>query len=170
MENVKNQYGFATLEIVMVVAIVAVLSTVAVPKMARTLDKVFLDYETKNLYSELNFARSIGKSSTFEGSLFAVEDSKHKTEIWIYGQNYPTNSVKNRHIIKRTSVTRENFYIHNLTNDIKLTFNKGNEILKISFDNPSRYSSFSNTLTLTSKFNRQSKIIFDSVGRWHCEH
>ena len=89
----KNQNGFATLEIILVIGIIAIFSTVAVPKMARILDKVALDYELKHLYSDLNFARSIGKSSTFDGGIFPSgfdNTGNGQIEFWIYSRKLYT--------------------------------------------------------------------------------
>ena len=175
MKKVKNQCGFATLEIILAVAIVGIFSAVAVPKMARLVDKVCLDYEMKSLYSELNLARSVGKSSTVQPTIFYSNfaDNQQQVEIWIYSKNYgtSTSTAKNRYQIMRPAISAApRFYQHNLTKGIDLSFFHGDEILKISFHNPSRYSSGSRTLTLTSKFNYSAEIKFDTVGRWRGEY
>ena len=168
MKEINNQRGFSSLEIILVVAIIGIFSTVAVPKMARILDKVCLDYELKHLYSELNLARSIGKSSTFTSSF--GEASQQSVELWIYSKNYGSVNARNRYQIMRQSINAGlKFYQHNLSNDIKLEFNHGNEVLKINFNNPSRYSTNNKNvgnLELKSKYGNSAYIIFDSVGRW----
>lgn len=166
MNEIKNQRGIATLEIVLVVAILGTLSAVAVPKMARIVDKVCLDYEMKHLYSDLNLARSIGKSSTFDSGIFQLADSQQKIELWIYGKYYSNANAKNRYQIMRTSLSSSPYHRHKLTNGIELDFNHSNTILKISFDNSARYSKGSQTLTLNSKFGNSAYFKFDTVGRW----
>ncbi len=169
----KNQNGFATLEIILIIGIIAIFSTVAVPKMARILDKVALDYELKHLYSELNFARSIGKSSDFNPSIFNGQIySNELAGIYI-------NKTTETYEIQRTHSNVKN-YNHKLNNRINLDFDSNLTLFTISgasyktvsnqypitFNNPSRYSSGSNTITLTSKFGYSAQIKFDSVGRW----
>lgn len=170
----NNQNGFATLEIILIVGIIAIFSTVAVPKMARILDKVALNYEMKHLYSELNLARSIGKSSNFNASIFnnKIDDSDGSAGLYI---NKSTNSYE----IKRSNLNTFS-HSHNLSNGITLTFNSSLTFFSLSgvkvkivsseypitFENPSRYSGGSNTITLTSKYEDSAQIVFDSVGRW----
>lgn len=162
MNEIKNQCGFSSLEIILVVAIIGIFSTVAVPKMARILDKVCLDYEMKHLYSELNLARSIGKSSTFKNPL-GGEASQQSVELWIYSKNYGNANARNRYQIMRQSLTASPYFRHNLSNDIKLEFTRGNEILKINF-------SESKTINLNSKYGDSAQIKIDTVGRVRGEY
>lgn len=169
----NNQNGFATLEIILIVGIIAIFSTVAVPKMARILDKVALNYEMKHLYSELNLARSIGKSSNFNASIFNGQiRSDGDVGLYIYKKD-------NRYEIQRHNLNTFS-HSHNLSNGITLTFNSSLTFFSLSgvkvkivsseypitFENPSRYSGGSNTITLTSKYENSAQIVFDSVGRW----
>ena len=171
MKEIKNQRGFSTLEMLLVVSIIGIFSTVAVPKMARIVDKVCLDYEMKHLYSDLNFARSLGKSATFKTAIFKdIYDSQQRIEFWIYGKNYNSATAKNRYQIMRPAVTSSPYYRHNLTNGIELDFKHSNIIQQFAFDNQSHYKDLdkvnSKTLTLISKFDHRAEIYFDSVGRW----
>lgn len=174
MKEIKNQRGFATLEIILAVTILGIFSAVAVPNMARILDKVCLDYEMKHLYSDLNLARSIGKSSTFSGGIFTnVENNQQKIEFWIYSGEYTTVSARNRYQIMRPSIAASPYYRHNLTNGVMLEFYAGEAMQKITFNNRSRYDNWSKTLELTvnkSKNKIGAQIKFDSVGRWRGEY
>ncbi len=164
MNNLKNQRGFATLEILLVAAIITILSTVAVPKMARILDKVCLDYELKHLYSDLNFARSIGKSSSVNGGIFQLEKTYNPVEFWIYSKNYSNVSARNRYQIMRPAVTGLPYYRHNLSNEINLSLNMSGEYgtpLKINCYVFSEHR----TITLNSKFGDKAEIRLDTVGR-----
>ena len=168
MNKIEQQRGFATLEIILALAIVGIFATFAAPKMARIVDKSCLDYEMKHLYSDLNFARSLGKSSTFNPGIFTdVEKNQQKIEFWIYGKNYGGN---NRYQIMRQAVTSSPYYRHNLENDITIDFNHSNLVKKIEFDNHSHYKDLdkdsSQTVTIKSKFGYETKMVFDSVGRW----
>ena len=55
------QKGFATLEIIFAVMIIAVLMTCAIPNAVRMIDRAALDYETKRLYSELHFLQAVNR-------------------------------------------------------------------------------------------------------------
>ncbi len=164
----KNQNGFATLEIILVIGIIAIFSTVAVPKMARILDKVALDYELKHLYSDLNFARSIGKSSMIDDGIFNTfkNTGNGQIEFWLYSRKYGNANFRNRYQIRRPAVTSSVYYRHKFINNVNFEFKNGDLMDKITFNNPSRYSSGSNTITLTSKYGNSAQIKFDSVGRW----
>ena len=77
----RNQFGFFTLEIILVVMIISLLATVAVPNMHKMLDAARLDYEIKKFCSELDFAHSLGKQSSvnteiFSNTFFADDDSR----------------------------------------------------------------------------------------------
>ena len=158
----KNQNGFANLEIILILGIIAIFSTVAVPKMARILDKVALDYELKHLYSELNLARSIGKSSTFHGGIFnGITNPEGAAEIWIYSGKHQTKNVKNSYQIRRASISH---YRHKLSNEISLNLDMSGE-----YNTPLKINCYkfgiSKTLTLTSKYSNNAYIYIDTVGR-----
>ena len=168
----KNQNGFATLEIILVIGIIAIFSTVAVPKMARILDKVALDYELKHLYSELNFARSIGKSSMIDDGIFNTFNNtgSGQIEFWIYSRKYGNANFRNRYQIRRPAVTSFVYYRHKLTNGVELEIVKSYDTMeKVTFNNKSRYDNWSKTLQFSSssKLNKTTaEVTFDSVGRW----
>lgn len=168
----KNQNGFATLEIILVIGIIAIFSTVAVPKMARILDKVALDYELKHLYSELNFARSIGKSSMIDDGIFNTFNNtgSGQIEFWLYSRNYSNSNMRNRYQIMRQAVTSSVYYRHKFINNVNFEFKNGELMDKITFNNKSRYDNWSKTLQFSSNPNLVNKttaeVTFDSVGRW----
>ena len=162
----KNQNGFATLEIILVVGIIAIFSTVAVPKMARILDKVCLNYEMKHLYSDLNFARSIGKSSNFNGGIFTDFENaaKYKIEFWLYGEEYSSVAAKNHYQIMRPGVSSVPFFRHNLSNGIKVSPNINGGYSKPLTIDCYNFGS-SRKIILTSKFKEKAYVYIDSVGR-----
>ena len=163
MKNFTNQRGLAALEVVIVAAIVAIFATAAVPKMARILDKVQLDYEMKHLYSTLNLARSLGKNSVFYPVVFSgIEKQSNNVELQIHKNN--DTVAKNCYEIVRQS-TSSTYYMHYLRNGVTLYFD-GSSPLKIHFDNANQYSDAnSKTITLTSKFG-EAYVISNSVGRF----
>lgn len=150
MKNFTNQRGLAMLEVVIVAAIVAIFSTVAVPKMARILDKVQLDYEMKHLYSTLNLARSVGKNS--DGNVKLIVSKKNNKY----------------HISSQVGFSSVKYYEHFLPEKFDLSYSGNNDILQITFNNPSMYSEGSGkkTITLTSRLGSKAKIVANTVGRW----
>ena len=162
MNKIKNQRGFATLEIILIIGVIAIFSSVALPKMKIILDKVYLNYEMKHLYSELNLARSISKSSTFNGGIFqTMQDAGHKVELWLYSKNYSNESARNRYQIMRQSLSSTPYYRHNLTNEINLEFSGGYYVKKVDFSNLGDQQTF----TLNSQFGDKAYIKIDSLGR-----
>ena len=71
MTQFKNQKGFAAIEIVFVVMIIAILSGVALPKMSQMIELANLNYETKRFVSEFYFAKSLSRSSQIEPIIFS---------------------------------------------------------------------------------------------------
>ena len=170
----NNQNGFATLEIILILGIIAIFSTVTLPKISRILDKVVLNYELKHLYSELNLARSIGKSSMIEGGIFNTFDNtgNGQVEFWLYSRNYSNSNMKNSYQIMRPVVSSYStyYYRHKFTNNINFEFKNGELMEKITFNNRSRYDNWSKTLQFSSNpklLNKiEAEVTFDSVGRW----
>lgn len=165
--KIKSQCGFATIEILLAVAIIAIFSSIAIPNMARLLDKVYLDYEMKRLYSDLNFARAISKSAKVsEGIPFGVDTSGGvEISIQIYGEGYSATSMKNSYSISRNSVSPYSYYRHKIKNDIILSFTPKGSSLDIEFTDLGKSKLSSNTITLTSKFGETANVIIDSLGR-----
>lgn len=159
MKNFTNQRGLAALEVVIVAAIVAIFATAAVPKMARILDKVQLDYEMKHLYSTLNLARSLGKNSA-GGSVPSLEffpdigryDLKIDEKIFS-SHNLPAKSMNMSTYstsgnFQRVVFTPNNFYLSGISRSTK----KG-------------FTSKSGNIQINSRFGKSARIYFDSVGR-----
>lgn len=152
MNKLKNQRGFAMPEILLVAAIIAVLSTIALPRMSYILDKVYLDYELKHLYSDLNFARDLSKSVGYNPT--AVGDGNYSREKIRFRINYKSNKTE----IHCTRDGKPDFVFnkHNLLNGI--TFDKNSGIKDLEFNE-------SLTITLKSQFNNKAYIRIDTVGR-----
>ena len=147
-----NQRGLATLEIILVVMIIAVLTTIAVPKMARLVDKVQLDYEMKIFLSTLDFAKSLNKSAFYNREIFQNTDLDKVSDVRVN-----INENLRRYEIKQDSEVLQS---HDLPAGFSI---KRNSSLKVSI---SFFESNSGHITLTSKFGDKRYIYIDSVGRW----
>ena len=158
MKKFKNQRGLAALEVVIVSAIVAIFATIAVPKIARILDKVQLDYEMKHLYSTLNLARSTGKSASYKTSIFENMPSPVNNDI-----EFVVNAKRNGYFFRRINsetVGHEHF----LEKDFKISFNKGG-LRQFYISGSGDFSGISGHYTLTSRLGFSTYVYINSVGR-----
>ena len=164
------QKGFASLEIILTVLIVALLAGAALPNALRVLEKVSLDYETKRLYSELRFAQALSRDSNVEtkfmGGNFEMETSPGVT-VTIDYSNHPNSwqarlgTKSSDPLLREVHVLRhgETFASYDKNNYINFSLNK------ITFDSTGKHD-LNGTWQLTSRTGKyKSKIIFDTVGR-----
>ena len=162
MKNFTNQRGLAALEVVIVAAIVAIFATAAVPKMARILDKVQLDYEMKHLYSTLELGRSISKSSRYNGGIFGTSGIRD-TNFSIYEiGNVPAKKYYVYTLTLSDSSSTLTIHRQRLPEKFTLSSNSSKKTIQILPD-----SGKSITFTLTSRLNKTAYVIGNSVGRWH---
>ena len=155
------QKGFATLEIILITFIIAVLVSAAVPNAVRMIDRVALDYETKKLYTDMRFLQSFERMTSMNDSHFPATERDEKIIMYIYPercvvQNDSTNKIYS-----------EKFFSYGVTAEK----NSENEIWKIQFDDMGKPKnkddkSISDSLKLTSRLQKDSYIVFDSVGRF----
>ena len=150
------QKGIATLEIVMVIFIVGVLASCAVPNAVRVLDRVSLDYETKNLYTELRFLQS-HERMTF------MTDSHFQDKGNLQEENFQNNLdvSPEKYVITKNSTDKiyaEHYFSGGVT---------ASKIKSIKFDDMGRISpATSDTLTIKSRLGKELYFAFDSVGRF----
>lgn len=145
------QKGFATLEVVIVIFIIAILMGAAIPNAMRIVDRVALDYETKRLYTDLRAVQAFDRMTEMRDSHF--------------GTVYKT--LVNLRITNKNYTIEENAYgtvyaTHYFSNGV--TANKGKTI---RFDDMGKVTpADSDTLYLTSRLGKKTAIVFDSVGRF----
>ena len=144
-----NQRGFATLEIICVILIISLLTTIAVPQMVRLLDKARLDYEMKTFLNNLELARSLNRSSYYQPEIFEG-NSKLETGssviIDIKNNAYDLRTGDNVKEIK----LHDGFSIDGRIFDNHIDVDKGKP----------------GHVTITSKLGDQRFIYRDPVGRW----
>ncbi|MBQ9488221.1 MAG: prepilin-type N-terminal cleavage/methylation domain-containing protein [Selenomonadaceae bacterium] len=152
----KNQRGFATLEMILVILIIAVLSAVALPKAARMVDAVRLDYEMKTFLSTLDFTKSLNKNASFTTEIFQATLANAG-----FGSNTTSlqvNLTDTDYKIVRQG--QEIFKPHQLPEGFSMSCNA-------TLNNSISFTQANNgTLTMTSRQNFNRYIIFNSVGRW----
>lgn len=147
------QRGFATLEIIFAVLIIAVLMTCAVPNAVLMIDRVALDYETKRLYSELRFLQSLSRTARVS----AVATAQHFAPT-VFPVMKISRDKLNYQIMRGNVALREAHHLRYVKSITAPT----NEI---SFDDTGKANVTSDSIILTSRLGKRSKIVFDSVGR-----
>ncbi len=145
------QRGFATLEIIFATMIIVVLVTCTLPNVEHAVDRVALDYETKRLYSELRFLQAINRSGTFNAK------GTGRTDLGTPNAPLMEININSYQILRGTDALREAHYMQNIKSIATPTEN-------ITFDDTGQ-SNVNGSIILTSQFDKQSKIVFDTVGR-----
>lgn len=154
------QKGIATLEIVMVIFIVGVLASCAVPNAVRVLDRVALDYETKRLYTELRFLQSHERMTYMPDSHFEeirgskIENFQNKLTV------YPE-----RYVVEKNGSVKI-YSEHKFFNGVTTSGN-----LAIKFDDMGKPQSLNDTalnghIVIKSRLGKELYFVFDSVGRF----
>jgi len=150
-----NQRGFATLEIICVILIISILTTTAVPQMARMIDSARLDYEMKTFLNHLQTARALNRNSHYIPEIFSdvpeLSESGHQISLQI---DY----------VKGTYQITKNFKgvseMHELPAGFSIAKNA-------SLNDPIKFENENNGhITITSRYGLKRYIIFNSVGRW----
>ena len=148
-----NQRGFATLEIICVVLIISVLTTIAVPQMVRLIDKARLDYEMKTFLNNLELARSLNRSSHYQSEIF---EGNSKLET---GSSVIIDIKNNAYDLRIGNKSTE----HKLYDGFSIKQENLGENLGDSFFIDKGKSG---RVIITSKLGDQRFIYHDSVGRW----
>ena len=145
------QRGFATLEIIFATMIIAVLVSCTIPNVECVIDKVALDYETKRLYSELRFLQAINRSGRFNVK------GTGRNDLGTPNAPLMEINVDGYQILRGNTAIRAAHRIQNIREISSPT-------KRITFDDTGQ-SNVNGSIILTSQFGKQSKIVFDTVGR-----
>ena len=163
----RSQFGFFTLEIILVVMIISLLATVAVPNMHKMLDAARLDYEIKKFCSEFDFAHSLGKQSSVKTEIFvntiSLDRNSGNIALGIDEKNraYQLQIISN----PTNNPIREK---HFLSDGIKIT----SDVSRVLFLEDGRvvnnnHKAISNSFYFTSRYVISPvAVTVDSVGRW----
>ena len=157
----RNEKGYALIEILFLVAIIAILSSIVVPKIGNELQVAQADYLMKSLYSEIRLMQAARRTSAYKEEDLLPVYKKTKS------LNLVSSNTNKRYRIRFDS--SEEIRRYNLPssfsfeNDFFITVMDGG-ILSNAFLN----SGYSGNIKLIN--NRTHKlykpfIVFDSVGR-----
>jgi len=148
------QKGFATLEMIFILMIIAALTTVAVPNAARILDRVALDYETKKIYTDLRALQSFDRMTEMKDSHF---QTAIKTQLKF-------NVERNRYTVMKNETNRilsEHYFSNGVTvtRDWEFKFDDMGKIMNKSG------AAISDSMEIKSRYGK-TYIRIDSVGRF----
>jgi len=144
------QKGFATLEIVLMIFIVGLLASCAVPNAVRIIDRVSLDYEVKRLYTDMRFLQSVGRMTNTKDFHFGTEKDE-AIRLLIHPKRYVVENFSGK-------IYSE----HYLSNGVTASKEK-----TVKFDDMGKIEpATSDTLNLTSRQGKELYFVFDSVGRF----
>ena len=145
------QKGFATFEVVLLMIIIVVMISVALPAAERMIDRVALDYETKRLYTDLRFVQSFDRMTNMRDSHFlTAEDEAVKVIIRTNYYRLEKNSD--------SKLYAEHYFSNGVT---------AGKAKSVMFDDMGKITpADSDTLYLTSRLGKKNSIVFDTVGRF----
>ena len=161
------QKGLATLEIILIMLIIAVLASAAIPNAVRMIDTVALDYETKKLYTDLRLLQELNMSGSVKATGTGRKDMSFGDSLYMNFTFEPSSYQIVRGANVYSPAVREPHY---LSNGIKISFKTSvdrNAISSNEFGHMTNVlgKSLSNSLILTSRLDQKNYIVFDSVGR-----
>ena len=156
-----NESGYALIEIVFLFAVIAILSSIVVPKIGNELHIAQADYLMKSLYSELRFMQAARRTSAYEEKSVFPTSKRMKSLSIISGNTNKRYIIRfnNDEEIRRYNLP-PNF---SFENNFLITVGD-NDILSNAFLDGG-YSG--NIKLIDNKTHKTYKpfIIFDSVGR-----
>ena len=147
-----NQRGFATLETICVILIISLLTTTAVPQMARMIDSARLDYEMKTFLNNLELAKSLNRGTDYSPEIFAgnLPDS-YKVAVDVketfYNLRLNDTVLKTRKLPEGFSIRQKNLG-ENFGDSFFIDTGKSGRVI------------------ITSRLGNQRFIYHDGVGRW----
>ena len=154
----KNQNGFATLEIILVTAIISLLAFVGVPKLTKIFDVVMLDYEVKSFCNELEFARTTSRTAFYTYN----EIFKSKIPSNFSGKGLFVHIFYEKNFYKTRQDVTDIREPHRLSGGITLQ-GKSNSPAAVKFTGE---SSESGTVYFSSRLGNSAEVRLNTVGRW----
>ena len=174
------QKGFATLEIIFATLIIAILATCAVPNAARILDRATLDYETKKFYTDMRAVQSFDRMTWMEEEYpFGSTDRDSTINFHIEDEVYTIMKISPPEKFYQTYYLPRGFYFSEYSSPVlpsgsHLSEPSSSDLSYIRFDDMGQPKAKANKalnghIVINSRLNQATKIVFDSVGRFHGE-
>lgn len=156
----RDEKGYALIEIVFLVAIIAILSSIIVPKIGNELQIAQADYLMKSLYSEIRFMQAARRTSAYKDELI-LPNKKMKSLSLIssntnkrYRIRFDDSEELRRYNLPSSFSFENNFFIAVMDGGIL-----SNSVLNGGYSG--------NIKLINNKTHKVYKpfIVFDSVGR-----
>ena len=166
MKRFHNEHGFAMIEILLVISIIAVISSIALPNVINSFKTVYVNHEMLNLYSEMRFLQNANRLC-----IYNQEDVFHYLTPNAINQEMATFSIKSNNKNKyHLIMVSKNLSEHRLSpnfsfeNDFNIYMNNSKNTTTIH--NSRAPNSVSFTLKMKNNENICNPVIIvDSVGR-----
>ena len=155
-----NERGYAFIEVVLLIAVIAILSAAVIPKIGNGMKIAQADYLMKSLYGDLRFMQTAKRITSYKkeeimvvnkstSSLVAISSNEKKQYRIRFGDTEELRKYK----LPANLSFKKNFSIQMSIEGILSNANSNNE--------------HSGSIILTDNLNKQYKpfIVFDSVGR-----
>ncbi len=100
MKIFRCERGLAMIETVIATSVIAILCSIAVPRLSRMLDEVCVDYEIRCLHSALHYTQSVSRISQYQTFRFGVPTGYSMSYI----ECYMPSSGDARYVVRRPQV------------------------------------------------------------------
>lgn len=150
----RDQSGFAALEIILILMIFSMLTAVALPKINKFVDVAALNFEVQKFRSEFLFAKSVSRSSSYDGSIFSSAPISNGRGIYFFVEEDGYKFSYNYIPVREKNFLQKNFKIACPRNLQSITFVQGK---------PAKF--VSGTYKIISPLKNERFLKLDSVGR-----
>lgn len=153
---VKNEHGYAMIEIVFLITVIAILSSIILPKVSHSLQTVQADHFIKTVYSELRFVQATSRVTSYnKEKIFGKQNLNFAFSVTSFSPNIRVklhNNLLRKYTMPSYLSFEQDFSI-NISNEGILNNSKGK--------NPT-----SGSIVLKNGSKRlKPVIVYDSVGR-----
>ena len=161
MKYLKNQRGYAMIELILVLTTISILSSVVLPNISNSFKTAYVNYEMQNLYSEMRFIQAATRICTFNNE-----------DVFSLATKEKYDSAKS-FIIQKNDFTKNSYALSFNNNYIRQHYIASTfsfpHTLSISSNEKCNIKNFNNasfTLYLTkNSVECKPYIVVDSVGR-----
>ena len=160
LKCIIDERGYALIEVVFLMAVIAILSATVIPKIGEGMKTAQADYLMKSLYSELRFMQT-AKRITPDNKENVLGVYKQTTSFVVISSN------ENKQYRIRFS-NNEEFRKYKLPPNLSFKEDFSIKIIDEGLvSNSKSNNKYSGSIVLIDNFNKQYKpfIVFDSVGR-----
>ena len=156
MKSIKNEHGYAMVEIVFLITVIAILASIILPKVSHSFQTVQADYFIKTIYSELRFIQATSRVTSYRKDKI-FEDYNTTPSFSVTSFN-PNIRVEFRDHVFRKYIMPS--YL-SFEQDFSITINNEGIIR----NSKGKSSNSGNILLKNGSEKFKPVIVYDSVGR-----